>query len=66
MSNRFNKNNLTRILHDLKENYSKTFYEPIPKGPEMEQVLIDAAKQAKQGRKVTWELVDGVKKLKIT
>lgn len=66
MSKRYNKNNLTRILHDIKESYSKTFHESIPKSPEMEQVLIDAAKKAKSGRKVSWEIVNGVKKLKIT
>jgi len=66
MSKRFNKNNLTRILHDIRESYSRTFHEPIPKGADMENVLIDAARQAKEGKRVSWELVDGIKKLKIT
>ena len=66
MSKRFNKNNLTRILHDIKESYSKTFHEPIPKGIEMETVLIDAARKAKQGSKISWEWDGDKKKLKIS
>jgi dihydropteroate synthase len=66
MSKRFNKNNLTRILHDIRESYSRTFHESIPKGANMENILIDAARQVKEGKRVSWELVDGIKKLKIT
>lgn len=63
MSKRFNKNNLTRILHDIRESYSKTFHEPIPKGADMENVLIDAARMVKEGKRVSWQWEDGKKKL---
>ena len=65
MSKRFNKNNLTRILHDIKEDYYKTFHEQIPKDAAMEKIIIDAAKLAKEGNVVSWERKNGVKCLNV-
>jgi hypothetical protein len=56
MSKRFNKNNLTRIIHDIKEDYSKAFHQKVPQSPEMETIIVNAAKLVKEGKKVRWEL----------
>ena len=65
LSKRPNKINLVKILHNLKEDYSKIFHESIPKSPEMESVLIDAAKAIKNGNMAIWEVKNGVKSLTI-
>lgn len=64
MSKQDNKRNITTIIHDIKEDYSKKFREKVPQTKEMEEVIIAAARQAKKGFTVewTWE-ANGEKKL---
>lgn len=61
------KQNITTIIHDLKTSYSKTFREKFDQNNlALEQVLIQAAKEVKQGKQVTWILdSDGNRSLKI-
>lgn len=67
MSKNLNKQNITVILHDIKEEYARKFHEKIPVTPEMEQIIIIAAKQVKRGGVVEWYLDEktNAKKLKI-
>lgn len=62
------KRNITTIIHDIKEQYAKKFHEKIPQTPEMERVIIEAARKVKQGAELEWYTDEktGNKKVKIT
>ena len=47
-----NRWNITTIIHDLKESYSKAFHEKMPIS--MEEILIKAAREVKKGFEVEW------------
>lgn len=66
MSKKDNRRNITTIIHDIKEDYSKKFREKIPQTKEMEEVVIAAARQAKKGFTVEWTWnSNGDKKLNV-
>lgn len=49
------RQNITTIIHDIKESYSKTFKEKFPMNdPKMEEILNQSAKKAKKGADVIW------------
>lgn len=64
MSKLENKSNITTILHSLKTEYARVFKEKVP--AEMEDVLIQAAREVKKRKRAEWYMDDkGNKKLRI-
>ena len=61
------KKNITTIIHDIKESYARQFHEKIPQTPEMERIIIEAARKVKQGAELQWYFDEStqLKKLKI-
>lgn len=49
------RENITTIIHDLKESYSQSFNEPFPMNDKnMETVLISSARKVKRGYEAVW------------
>jgi len=49
------RENITTIIHDLKESYSRAFHEPFPSNDRaMENVLISTARKVKRGYDAFW------------
>lgn len=56
MAKKGNRQNITTIIHDLKESYARKFREKIPQNSAMDALLTLAAHNVKKGQEAEWSV----------